>query len=347
MGILRFLSFALGMAMAGAVAQADECADLRRVLRVPDAVVKVPPGNPGAAVADCSIEETAMFQKNYNAIAHAQPPDDASRLYGTWLGDDVLMTIAGLAAPGQEVLKISAGAAPDSLQIRQYWIKAAFPEGQEFPWEDAAGYGGWVSAGTVFADGGPGRYRAEPYQDSFRYSGISFEFGRSDDLWVKSQVNHFEGGIGLALDGAALVLRSETRDPRTLQLAPRVTTYTRVAEGAPDLAILLVAMTELSQARTFECFTHQISDRAGPLIDAIAPLSPEDLRAMLSQRAQLHIKISSLRDKRPLDVPMSEADQATLQTLTEQMVAANEDPQYRAAMQAIFEGGDLGCPILP
>ena len=107
--ILAALALLASPLLGSAPLAAQDCAELRASFAVAE-----PPadgGIPASALAwledevvpGCTAAETAMFHANYGAAARAEPPASVDQLYGTWLGDDVLLYVAGIVVPGQEV----------------------------------------------------------------------------------------------------------------------------------------------------------------------------------------------------------------------------------------------------
>lgn len=338
---MRALILALAFSLPAQAALADLCDDLMAAFHVPP-----PPRDvrnaPGIDLNDCTRDELAMFQKNLAAIARAAPVADPAELHGTWLGDDVLGPVAGLTVAGQEVLRIAPGAEPGTLDIRQDWVKAVLPNGQPLPFTPEAGYTGWLARGTLHPETGrKGGYA--PGDAPFTYSGRTFEFERSWDLSVKYKLNYFDLPLTFLRDGDTLVLRYAYTDPWTREETENTVTFTRVADDAPDIAILLVAALEQSQTRSFDCFTHQLSDGQGALIDAFAPLSPDEA-------VQLIWPVVAFGIERDRLIRMPDADrdadwQAEIEGLMERQIAHTTDPDYRSLLQRIFES-DLGCPSL-
>lgn len=340
-------------AILGGSAVAQDCQTVQRLYAIEplrDGVTAEAAGLQEATGAeglfDCSSDQTLQFSLNLNALRDAVPVEDTAQLHGTWLGDDVLMYLAGVVVPGQEVLKIAAGPEPGSLHIRQYWIKTGAGPDRALPWVAGEGYAGLVTETWLFRDD-PGKgFRADYFGSENRHGNLSLEVDRAYDLVVKQWLDRFSAQVWPALDGNALVLRHERQDGLTREYSEVVATFTRVAEGAPDAAILLVAALEVSQAQNFECFTNQISAGRGPLIDALAPEGVDGVVAMLERRALLVAEIERLRASLPPRVLPDEAHKAAMRELGKQMSEAFDDPTHLSTMRRILEAGDLGCPRL-
>ncbi|MDF0600109.1 hypothetical protein P1J78_05140 [Psychromarinibacter sp. C21-152] len=339
----RLVFFALSAWLGALPAAAQDCATLMAAFRVPEPPRNVRAPAPPTEALGCTRDQLAMFQKNLAAIAEAAPVAGPEQLYGTWLGDNVLGYVAGIMVPGQEVLRIAPGEAPGSLHVRQYWIKAVLPDGAPMPWTPGAGYAGLLSEGRLIPGGGRKGGYTRDYDDSFAYSGRSFEFDRSVDLFVKFSVNYFERPLAFLRDGDTLVIRYNRMDPYMREDTEDTATFTRVADDAPDIAILLVAAGELSQAQHFDCLSHQISEGQGPLFDALAPLSPAETVRLLEPVAMADAERYALSRVTP---DAQGADWAErMQAVAEGLIALYDDPEFRPLMEALASG-DLGCPPL-
>lgn len=339
--------FATLSALGTTSAVAQSCTDLMRSHAVPEPIVEVHGVPLMGGILDCTFSQTAMFERNYNAIAAATPISESAEIYGTWLGDNVLQYVQGLVVPGQEVLRITPGVDAGSIRIRQYWIKASLPVGYSFPWDAEDGYQGLVTETVLLPDQRKGKFKADIYGRGSHYSEHSFEFDRSYDLWVKSHLNYFEDSVDFALDGDALVLRFSRREPILREFTPDLATFSRVANGAPDFAILLIKALELSQARNFDCFTNQISAGKGALIDAMAPSSAQEIRRILGQMASVQIKLDSLIAENRSGAASSDAHREAMMIVMEESIELRSTPVFENVISHLADNKDLGCPALP
>ena len=334
-------SVALALCGLASSAAAQDCAALMQSFRV-----AAPPPSLSAMVGEapegfgCSAAEMAMFQANHAAIAVAEPPADPADLYGTWLGDDVILAVAGITVAGQEVLRLGPGE-DGGLAVTQYWYKAVTPNSPALPYDPEAGYLGLVAEGTLPPSGPPGRFEGELLGEAeIAYGTLRLEYERSHDLWVRARLNRFERPVEMALAGDTLVIRSDQVTPVKRSLAEQVDTFTRVAPGAPDLALLIVSFLEISQTAHFECFVHQLSDGRGPLLEALAPHGPEALRQALTAMVANEVQMAALRAQEP--PPLDE-----MRALLEARIALMQAPTLRHLIDRIGAGADLGCAPLP
>lgn len=328
----------------GPLAAQSGCAEWRKAFRVPLPEVDVPLDIEVGPDWTCPPAETAMFEKNHNAMRDAVPVETAEALYGTWLGDDVLNQVIGRFVPGQEVLRLEPGARPDSIALRQFWMKSNVAQGIPYPWHPVDGYQGIVAEGPLVASDAPGHYRPGG-ERPILYGGLSLEFERGHDLLVKSRINHFERGVAFSRAGDTLVMTAEILDPLERTLSSRTMTYTRVADTAPDLAIQLVRMLEISQTLYFDCFVHQISDGAGPLIDAMAPLDAAQVAATFAPLYMVGNQLADLSVARERGVPMTAERAAEGRALLEKRIALMQDETVRGLIGRLLQS-DLGCPSL-
>jgi len=275
--ILRNYALAALAILAGGMAQAQDCELLMRSFAVsqpePGAVSK----KLTRSAFDCSGDQIAMFERNYNAITKAQPVTGADDLFGTWLGDDVLLYLMGVVVLGQEVLTISPGEEPGSIRVRQYWIKSTTPDQQAFPWDIEDGYKGDLAEAMLNPQQVAGEYRTDRLGGGASYSGRSF----------------FE-----------------------------------------------------IERMIFDCFTHQQRLGRGPLIKAMAPHSPDDIRENLAPMVVLQNELEALHTSFAANGLPDDAQQEAMQALFDRSIAAQEDPEYRKVFGALMQGGELGCPRL-
>ncbi len=344
MNLMRSMLIGVALSCAGQAAQAQHCAELMHAFAVPKPEVSLSAGNGGVELSDCSLGETAMFLKNYNAISRAVPVTELGELYGTWLGDDVLSYVGGVTVAGQEVLRI----APDTdgkLGIEQFWIKAVAIPGQIWPWDAQLGYRGQVAHGTLAKLGNDGRYSGKLGDATVFYDGRSVEWTRDHDLFVKSRLNRFETAVDFALDDDVLVMRYETRHFMTFEITKDVVTYTKVADHAPDQAILLIVSAKLSQAQYFDCLTHQITRGQGPLLDALAPRTLAEVETMLQPYIALWLQTEQWRVDFPDATKMTDDQWEERKVLTMKLGHMYAEPEYQSLMESLGSS-DLGCPNL-
>lgn len=327
---------------AGPGQAASDCAVWMEAFRVPPPAGPVPEVGETGPDWTCPPDRTAMFLKNYNAIGKADTPAEPEDLYGTWLGDDVLLYVTGAAVPGQEVLRIAPMAAQDGIAVRQLWYKAITAPGTAYPWDIGQGYTGVIAEGVLAPQDQPGTYRAR-YDAPIRYGGLNFEYERGFDLFVKARINHFQGPVSFSRVGDTLVMTTETMDPLLREPESRIVTYTRVDETAPDLAIMLVRLLNISQARHFECFIHQISDGKGSLIDAMAPLDPEGVVRVLGPLHDVGIRFEATMAMAPPGAPLPKALLAVARSLQEQRLNLVQDEGVKSLTARLLQA-DLGCP---
>ncbi|WP_420397784.1 hypothetical protein [Nioella sp.] len=292
----------------------------------------------------CDDDQLIAFRVNLAAAERAVPVTGPAALYGTWLSDDALLYLSGITVPGTEVLEIGPGAEEGEIEIVQYWIKPNIPGYDIVPWEEDSGYDGWVSRGMFRPDGREGVYAPVSFGPGMlTYSGLRLEHERSHELFVLSQLNHFELPVTFLRDGDVLVLESDRRDPLSRNLTPVLSTYTRVDADAVDMALQLVVAAELSYGRFFDCFVHQLSDNEGPLIAAFTPYSTTDARDWVDSLWSASLERTALMAELRSDTP-PENGSALMQEFMERYVALIETPINRHFVERLIGGADLGCP---
>ncbi|MCR8725328.1 hypothetical protein [Frigidibacter sp. ROC022] len=336
----------LGAALPGLAG--PDCARLMASFRVPAPGATVA-GTQGMRLAGCSAAETTMFRANLDAARKAVPVQDPSRLYGTWLGDDVLDYVAGIAVPGQEVLVIGPGEGPGQIAFRQYWIKASVPAGPESLWDETGTYQGLLAEGVLDPQGdAPGRYGVQPFSDMpmIRYHHPVLEWERSANLGVWQRLNHFEQPLTFALAGEVLVAQTQKRSWPGREDTPALVTYTRVAEGAPELALLMVQVLELSQAKNFDCLTHQISEGQGPLVQALAPVTLEEVRANLLRQVALLIERKELMEQ-ARNGGLTDEQRDRIPVVLDRMMGLSEAAPFTALRGTVRKGTVIGCYDFP
>lgn len=338
---------ALAWVLAGGAALAGpDCDALRQSFRIP----APDPGVHGIGfrLADCDPEEVAMFKANWNAVAKAESADAPAKedLYGTWLGDDVLSYVAGVTVPGQEVLRIGPSEVPDRIATTQSWYKAATPNLPSLPWSDPEGYLGIVAEGELVSDVAPGQWAMDPFgARSIRYGAYPLEWERSYDLYVRGELNHFERSLAFRIVGDVLVMEAEVMNPISRETTVKQLTYTRVPDLAPDLALLTGVAMERSQAQTFDCFTHQLGEADSPLLQAMAPLTVDEMLDGVSDYLVLQGKREALVVAGAGSLPADA--QAEVDALDAQIAEAGKSPAMRKIVEMQESGSDYGCvPLL-
>lgn len=319
-------------------AHAQGCFPLMQAFRanLPPVGVPLPPG---PQVPGCTALESAGFVANLSAVP-ASMPATAEALAGTWLGDDVALYLSGQVLAGQEVLEIGPGPEPGSLSVVQYWYRPILGNGVQ-PWNGSEGYAGRVAAGVLLPlaggawaqpDFGPGR---------FTYGGIAFYDERSEDLWMKDRINHFDRQVRLRAAGDVLVLEAERLEQPGRTPWRSLATYTRVTPEAPDLAIAVSALLEAPMGRVFDCYTHQFSEGAGPVIDALGPGGMEAAAAALLELRLAYERLGALMDAaRRGDMPKQEDMAAAV----EARQAALARPVIQALDRLARGEAPDGCP---
>lgn len=237
---------------------------------------------PGQPQRRCSLPQMAAMIVNLDAMATAQPPEDAGALYGTWASDNVLTEVAGLTLPGQEVLVIGPPIGPDpqpgAISITQDWYRALAPAGTS-RWTEDGDYTGRVVQGDL-AVAEDGWFLADVLEAPLTYSGTTFLEERGEDLFVKSQINRFDGAIEFLLDGDTLVMNYQSVMPIYRVPSVQTATYHRVAEGAPAAALRLVSALALPQARYLDCLTRKMTAEDPALAALLHPFDLEEVNAM-------------------------------------------------------------------
>lgn len=268
--VISILSTTSVQAQSGEAA--SQCDILRKVFRVEKPAVPNP-ASPRNRLG-CTAQEMQMFKVNRNAvdaIKDQAPVTDPARLAGMWLGDDVYQYVAGIKVPGQEILHLKVGADGKSLDVTQYWAKASAPEGEALPWTEDVQYDGVVATGTL-TPAKDGIFADDFITPSFRYPPRRFEFTRLDDLTVKLRINHFDLDVQVKyyLAGDTLIMERMTENRVLDKTETSYVTYSRVAPDAPEAALMLITAFELPMSQNFECFTNQLSDDKGPLVDMLS-----------------------------------------------------------------------------
>lgn len=320
-----------------ALAQDFDCAATMQAFRVAPV-----PGLAPAGHAPCEDGQLLAFLRNEAAIADALPVTDIENLYGTWLGDDALRYLSGVSVPGTEMLVIEPGETEGSLFITQYWLKPNVPDSDLLPWDDE-GYAGWVSRGALIplADG---RFQPGYFGDeAIAYSGLRLEQERAYELHVLSELNHFEMPLRFRQSGDDLVLESERLHPLSRIPAPHVTTYTRVDRQAVDMALLLVVALDLSYGQNFDCFTHQLSDGEGPLLEAFQPYGIEEAQTWLDHLMSLTTARMELVDQMASDTPPENASEHMTEVM-EAFVTFLGSPLNQHFTSRLNGADSLGCP---
>ena len=241
-----------------------------------------------ATNGDCTLPEMAMLTANFAAIGSAEAPADPAALAGTWMSDDILLGVAGVMVPGQEMLLIGAplpvpaqprpaseilGPRPGSLPVSQYWYRAVAPYGGAL-WNEDDDYFGLVVTGHL-TQTGTGGFDNNPIIPSLDYVDNMLSQERTEDLFLKGRLNIFERGVSFALSDETLVVTYEAPKPIMRQGTARQRTYHRVAPGSPDAALRMVSGMGLPAMPYFGCLTRMISTGDPALAAAMAPLTPE------------------------------------------------------------------------
>lgn len=343
--MFRFVLAAIFSGLLSSPAAASACAELMDAFHVTQG--QPPQILANTTLLDCGPADLSRFRINARALEAAVVPEDPADLYGTWLGDDVLLYLSGITVPGQEVLRIGPGREAGQIEIRQYWVKPILTASAGLGLDTEGRYDGLVASGTLVPQQ-DGYSAFVPPLQGLTYTGKTFEFSRADDLRVMAQINHFDETVILKLARIAqeeiLVLHSAVRDVARNR-EPRQATYTKVAEGAPDLAITLLSLHAQSMALHFDCLTHQISEGKGPLFEAIAPVSLEALRTATMRAAQ-----ASQSSRQVLAELLAVKDRTKEQTdeaRRQRLVAgdAMADPVVVAPQEAFGKGGICPAPF--
>ncbi|MCA2010367.1 hypothetical protein LCM17_02635 [Cereibacter sphaeroides] len=336
---LMSLSFAALFAAAGA-AQASPCTIYF------DALQAHPVGTPNDDVS-CRAQLLEALTLDLPAVQSAEPATTPSAVIGTWLGDNLALPFAGAMTPGQEVLEITEGAEPGTLILRQYWYKVNPPpngvSADAVPFDAEGHHTNLVAEAHLDMDE-RGIFQVDPFEP-IRYPGARLQYRRVNELHVLATLNRFEGGGQFLRSGPQLVLASDRLPgPAADTPLPSVATFTRVADGAPDTALAMVAIFDQSQTRYFDCLTHQISAETSPLADVLRPdgipALHEAIRGMLDVNRQM----------RELQSAIETAEGDDRQALSTQYT--DQIARYRDLVTAplfdrlrtAFEAETLGCP---
>lgn len=240
---------------------------------------------------DCTIQQLAALTANLQARQKAVPPEQESALYGTWVSDNILTDVIGLTVAGREVLVIAPpdgpreapafGPPPSDVEIRQYWYRALEPFGQT-NWTEDGDYVRLVVEGNLprHSEGG---YYAPQAAAPLSYRLVTLDPERTEDLFIKSRLNHFDRPVHFALEGDTLVLDARALVPVYRVDDIRQLTYHRVADGSPDMSLRLIGALGLPMSRYFDCLTRKISDEAPELLDVLAPLSLQETDDLLRE----------------------------------------------------------------
>jgi len=291
--ILRSAVFAAAVVSSpGPAAAAVDCAALLAGLRV----TPIAPVTRDDDDDTCIARNFAALTMNIDAALQAIPVEGPSALIGTWLGDDVALPLAGVMTPGQEVLRISQGPQDGTIVVRQFWYKARLPGRTEAPFDAQGDYVGLVSQAVLTVRAG-GYFTPDTFANPVIYAPGRFQFRRSNELFVLARLNHFDRTGRFLRHGDTMVLQSERFPvPPQTDIWTNTSTYTRVTDAAPDIALLLVATQDLSQLRFFDCFAHQISAGRGPLLTALAPHSLDEVQAWMLRILSFHRRLAQLQD---------------------------------------------------
>ncbi|MBL4807154.1 MAG: hypothetical protein JKY31_07680 [Rhodobacteraceae bacterium] len=231
-----------------------------------------------AGTGPCTDAEFQIFRANQAAINRAQPITDIAELVGTWLSDDVGMVLEGKITPSQDVLVIAPNWDGESVLFTQLIYKSWRPFGS-ISRNAETGYGALVASGQPESGArSPGKFLMF---DPLVYSYTQMEHSREEELFTLARINHFGISFEVMRTGDILVIESQIRDFEQEQLVTHFSTYTRVAPDAPDLAISLVTVLEISQAAHFDCFVHQLSDGGGGLLEAFDPYPINEVQAAI------------------------------------------------------------------
>lgn len=249
-----------------------------------------------------------------------------SKIYGTWLGDDVLLVILGVIVPGQEVLRISA--APDGrIMIEQFWYKSVVPEqSEDLMWGEDGTYQGRVMTGVFERGSTEGQWHGPQFMDETYtfYHDITFDYGRAEQLFVMTRLNHFELPVRFRHSGDVLVLDTQGFVMPDRFAQARTVTYSRVDDHAPDLAMQIVRSMLISATEHFDCLTHQISAREGPFFDAMAPYTFDDIETAITQKHATEISMMAQMDAmRALDDVPDDVRDRLMATMEQKLVLSS------------------------
>lgn len=340
-------ALALGMMLGATVvsAKADEtpgCAAMLRALQV------VLPEGAMAEETNGQCTEAALrgLMVNDVAIASARVPDSLAPLLGDWLSDYLAPALAGGTLPGQELLSFAPGASDDGLAFTQYYLKGHAVVARDPLWSDTGAYVGVVAQGEMRRVGDrfvvPVDVSGSIYQPRF------FEVSRSEDLYVKGLLNHFDAPLTLRVDGDVLVVKSLRRDPYTRAEETVVFTYRRVAPGTAQTGLRIAQVYEVSPLVTVGCIAHQLTRGAGSLFDGVAP---EDLPAFedfLARSVGLEAKGRQAGSGLwALPEGPEKAARKAAQAAAEAAQAALRDrPEVRRWAETLPDAVRAGCPLV-
>lgn len=301
-----------------------------------------------AASQGCSLREMAMLTANFDAIDKAQVPADPAALAGTWMSDDIFLSVAGAVVPGQEVLVIGdavatsdpdalPGTVPDagSLPVSQFWYHGIIPS-KGSVWTAEGEYYGLIVSGhlTPKAEGGYSDNGIVPLLD---YAGITIIPERVEDLFLKSRLNLFQRDVTLETAGDTLVVTYDAPIPIQRVWTERQRSYHRVAPGAPDEALRIVQAAGLPFMPYFGCLALRISAQDPELLAAIAPMTTAELDVMLREYHQFE------NDKTAF-MALSRsggADEATKKEFLGKMERMNDVSAQAQAVGAAIQAADL------
>lgn len=179
--------------------------------------------------------------------------------------------------------------------------------------------------------------------EAFRHSGLRMEHERAHELHVLSELNHFEMPLRLRRAGDVLVLDSQRLHPLSRSTAPITTTYMRVDRQAVSTALLLVVALDLSYGQHFDSFTHQLSEGAGPLLEAFQPYGVEDARTWLDQLLTSTAARMELIEQMASDTPPEDGRERMAEVM-EAFVAFVDSPLNQHFSSRLTAIEDLGCP---
>ena len=338
--MIRHLALALlalaCMPTADAAAQDLRCADLLAAHHA------LPAATAGEPAAGCIARHIGAFTANETAFDSAQPVHDPHALVGTWLGDDISLSISGAMTPGQEVLRITEGAEPGTFVVRQYWFKTLLPPEGSLPWSADGSFTNLVAEATLALDA-EGRYSVPRFGPPIRYFPARLQYRRVNELFVLGQINHFEaGGTLRRADDTLVMLAGRLPNPSAPTL-PRLVTFTRVADTAPETALALITIMDQSQSRYFDCLTHQLTV-GGPVLEAVAPEGAAQLGSLTRAIIMANVALSETREALATASGQARADLTTqMRAQMADYVTLVRDPLFDRLRQA-FEAQALGCP---
>ena len=298
---------------------------------------------PNGSTGSCSLPQLAALTVDLGAMLAARPPEDVSALYGTWVSDNVLTEVAGLTLPGQEVLVIGPPIGPDpkpgAISITQDWYRTLAPVGTS-RWTEGGDYTGRVVQGDLAVQT-DGTFRVDMLEAPLTYSGATFLEERGEDLFVKSQINRFDGPVEFLIDGDVLVLNYRSLMPVYRRASTQTATYHRVAEGSPEAALRLVAVLYLSQARYFDCLTRKMSAGDPALAELLQPFGLDEVNAMTRDLIGLNTQRMAVI-ARQTGRDLTDGEQEAFLALAERAWAISQ--QLESLVPALEESGI--CPAL-